>query len=258
MSALPPLDVHAHIDASVSKRELEDLGAVVFIATRSISDYELVKDRDDLVSVWGVGCHPSLVGVQKAFDSAAFRLAAKGTPFISEVGLDGTSRVAISKQEEVLRDVLAISDDLGRIVSLHSFEATANLVALLDGRPLKSGHILHWWLGDRASTRKAIELGCYFSVNASMARNTEVLNDLPLDRILFETDHPSGDRFSSKPRLPGRVQDVERTLARHYGITERQVRDQAWRNFAKLVESTCTLGLMPEPVKKMLLSVKRT
>ena len=254
---LPPLDVHAHIDASVSKRELEDLGAVVLIATRSLSDYELVRDRDDLVSVWGVGCHPALVGVQKAFDSAAFRLAAESTPFVAEVGLDGTSRVPLARQEEVLRDILSIAEDLGRIISLHSFEATGELISLLETRPLESGRILHWWLGDQPSTRRAVEIGCYFSVNFSMVRNSELLNELPLDRILLETDHPSGDRFSSRPRLPGRVQDVETALSRHYGITVQQVRNQAWRNFSRLVATTGTLELMPPPVRKMILSIGR-
>ena len=257
MSVLPPLDAHAHIDASVSKRELEDLGAVVLIATRSLSDYELVRNRDDLVSVWGVGCHPSLVGVQKAFDNAAFRLAAESTPYISEVGLDGNSRVPLARQQEVLKDILSTADDLGRIVSLHSFEATGELISLLEGRPLEPGRILHWWLGDRSSTRRAVELGCYFSVNFSMVRNSEVLSDLPLDRILFETDHPSGDRFSSRPRLPGRVQDVETALSRHYGITVQQVREQAWRNFSRLVAATGTLELMPPPIRKMILSIGR-
>ncbi|WP_425561948.1 TatD family hydrolase [Leifsonella bigeumensis] len=254
---LPPLDAHAHVDASVSKRELEDLGAVVLIATRSLSNYELVRDRDDLVSVWGVGCHPSLVGVQKAFDSAAFRLAAESTPFISEVGLDGTSRVPLARQEEVLRDILSIAEDLGRIISLHSFEATEELISLLESRRLESGRILHWWLGDQSSTRRAVEIGCYFSINFSMVRNLEILNELPLDRVLFETDHPSGDRFSSRPRLPGRVQDVESALARHYGITMQQVRDQAWRNFSRLVAATGTLEQMPPPVRKMILSIDR-
>ena len=257
MSVLPPLDTHAHIDASVSKRELEDLGAVVLIATRSLTDYELVRDRDDLVSVWGVGCHPSLVGVQKAFDGEAFRSAAQSTPYISEVGLDGTSRVPLARQQEVLADILSTAEELGRVVSLHSFEATTELMSLLDGRPAAPGRILHWWLGDRSSTRRAVELGCYFSVNFSMVRNSEVLNGLPLDRILFETDHPSGDRFSSRPRLPGRVQDVETALARHYGISVTQVRDQAWENFSRIVLATRTLELMPVPVRKMILSIGR-
>ena len=35
------------------------------------------------------------------------------------------------------------------------------------------GIILHWWLGDAQQTRRAVDLGCYFSVNASSVRRKD-------------------------------------------------------------------------------------
>ncbi len=35
-----------------------------------------------------------------------------------------------------------------------------------------------------------IHLGCYFSVNASMVKNMDVVNAIPKDRLLIESDGP--------------------------------------------------------------------
>ncbi|MBT2498068.1 TatD family hydrolase [Agromyces sp. ISL-38] len=249
---LPPLDAHAHVSPQVSGRDLEDLGAVVLIATRSADEFESVRGRKDLVTVWGAGCHPSLVGAQREFDIQDFRSALESTPYVAEVGLDGESRVPIEGQIEVLESILNCLRESPRLASLHSFRATGQLLGVLGQQLDRRGVILHWWLGTTAETLRAVKLGCHFSINYSMIRATNDWHVIPLDRLLVETDHPSGDRFSSKPRQPGRVQDVERAIAEHHGITTEELRLQLWRNFAALVSSTGTMQMFPPPVRKML------
>ncbi len=252
MRQLPPLDVHTHVATDIAKADLESLGAVVLIATRSLADFDLVADRSDLVSVWGVGCHPSLVGVQRAFDSVGFEKALAGTPYVAEVGLDGTSRVPIATQTETLEAILGIVDRLPRVVSLHSYKATSDLLEVLGNHGSRPGRILHWWLGDEDETKTALDLGCYISVNYSMTRTTDTWKTIPLDRLLVETDHPHGDRFSASPRQPGRVQSVEAAIAKHHGLGVDAVRKQLWRNFARIVAETDCGQLLPHPVRSMI------
>lgn len=252
MKQLPPLDAHAHIAASVSTHDLESLGAVILIATRSLQEYAEVSGRTDLTGVWGVGCHPALAGAHRDFDQDTFSKAVDTTAYIAEIGLDGSSRVAIETQMRTLRSIFHAIQDNPRIVSLHSYKATAKLLGLLEEQERLTGCILHWWLGDDDETQLAIKLGCSFSVNYSMLRGTQSWRLIPLDRLLVETDHPSGDRFSPMPRRPGRIQEVERTLAKHHGIGVEQLRDQVWKNFARIVSSTGTKQLLPTPVRKMI------
>lgn len=252
MRELPPLDVHAHVATDIAASELESLGAVVLIATRSLADFDLVNDRRDLVSVWGVGCHPSLVGVHRAFNASLFEKALATTPYVAEVGLDGGSRVPITQQTETLETILRIVDRLPRLVSLHSYKATSELLDLLSKHGPQPGRILHWWLGDASETNEALGLGCYISVNYSMIRTTEIWKTIPLDRLLLETDHPSGDRFSASPRQPGRVQSVETALAKHHGLPAKEVRKQLWKNFSRIVAETGTAALLPRPVQSMI------
>lgn len=255
MNVLPPLDAHAHIATNIPAVDLERLGAVVLIATRSLSDFDEVVSRRDLVSVWGVGCHPSLVGVQRAFDPAEFERALAATPYVAEVGLDGGSRVPIEKQQETLRSILELVTRLPRIVSIHSYKATSATLSLLAESGFQDGRILHWWLGDEVETQQALELGCYFSVNFSMIRSTETWRIIPLNRLLLETDHPSGDRFSAAPRQPGRIQAVEAAVAKQHGISAQQLRRRVWKNFAGIVSATNTRSLLPKPVQRMIDSV---
>ena len=255
MKELPPLDTHAHVSTDIPAADLEKLGAVVLIATRSLSDFDEVVSRRDLVSVWGVGCHPSLVGVQRAFAPAEFERALATTPYVAEVGLDGDSRVPIEKQQETLRLILELVTRLPRIVSIHSYKATGAILSLLAEKGIQDGRILHWWLGDETETRRALELGCFFSVNYSMIRSTDTWRTIPVDRLLLETDHPSGDRFSAAPRQPGRIQSVEAAVAKQHGISAQQLRLRVWKNFAGIVSATNTRSLLPEPVQRMIDSV---
>ena len=69
-----------------SRGELIALGAIVFAVTRSLDEAEQALGRSDETTVWGVGCHPRLVGVQKAFDPGRFRALAERTAYVGEIG----------------------------------------------------------------------------------------------------------------------------------------------------------------------------
>ncbi len=79
MKALPPLDLHAHVDTGIEAAELTALRAIVFAVTRSLDEAEQALKRSDRTTIWGVGCHPGLVGVQKAFDPKRFQALAEVT-----------------------------------------------------------------------------------------------------------------------------------------------------------------------------------
>jgi TatD DNase family protein len=250
---LPPLDTHAHVDLAIDADDLIRLGAVVFAVTRSAGDFTKTLDRKDRITTWGVGCHPGLVGVQRSFDADTFAALLPKTSFVGEIGLDGSSRVPLDSQIKTLDDILALVAATPRIASLHSFKATRETLAVLR-RHRSGGALLHWWLGDAEETKEALDLGCYFSVNYSMAKRYEHLSLIPADRLLTETDHPSGDRYSPSPRQPGRVQPVEDALAARLGLTAPQVRTRMWLNLHSLIEATGPdlMPLLPLAIQRML------
>lgn len=246
----PPIDLHAHVDVAIDARELPALG-VVFAATRSLEEADRATRRHDEQTVWGVGCHPGLAKAQKSFDQGTFASLIGRTAFASEVGLDGASRVPFPTQQATLRAVLSVLQGTPRITSLHSYQATEQILAELEAQPIR-GAILHWWLGTEAQTRRAIELGCYFSINASSMRRREILKLLPLDRILTETDHPFGDRSGGRTARPGRVEPVEKTLGSAHALSQAQIRTALWNNLARLTTSVGCASLLPRGIRRQL------
>ncbi len=58
-----------------------------------------------------------------------------------------------------------------------------------------------------AESRRAVDLGCYFSINAEMfksPRHRAIIAALPLERLLTETDGP----FTESEGRPSRPRDV--------------------------------------------------
>lgn len=245
MRNLPPIDAHAHIDADIDHTEIKNLRAVVMAMTRTLDEADRATRRDDSMAIWGVGCHPGLKTAQGAFDAHRFQELLTRTALAGELGLDGKSRVPMEKQVETLSQAFEVLRQTPRLTSLHSYSATGQLLEVLEADP-PPGIILHWWLGDAQQTRRAVELGCYFSVNASSVRRRDVLARIPRDRLLTETDHPYGDK-RSQPRRPGLVNEVEQALGHQHGIRTSEVRRLMWSNFHQVVSTTgCSRMLSPE------------
>ena len=253
MKALPPLDLHAHVDTGIEAAELSALQAIVFAVTRSLDEAEQALKRSDGTTIWGVGCHPGLVGVQKAFDTERFQALVEATPYAGELGLDGASRVPMKMQRHTLAGALGVLQQSPRITSLHSYMATSEILSLIADCP-QPGLILHWWLGTESETARAVELGCYFSVNRSSARRRDLLARIPLDRVLPETDHPFGDKGRG-PRRPGEVGHVEAALAEAHGRSTEEIRMRTWQTLASIVQETRTGRLLPERVRRQLAAV---
>jgi TatD DNase family protein len=252
---LPPIDLHAHISPKARPADLERLGAVVFAATRSLEEYESVRNRRDQVTVWGLGCHPGVPEAQGAFDASRFAGLLSSTAYVSEVGVDRRSKVPMAKQVRVLSSILDCLKGTPRIVSIHSSGAPGAVLDVLERHRIK-GAVLHWWRGDEAQTRRALELGCWFSVNAASMKHPADGATTSLDRVFTETDHPSGDRGSAPPRQPGAVSDVETALAQVHEIDATAVRQQVWSNLVRLVDEAGVVDLLPLPVQRMLAAAR--
>ena len=122
-----------------------------------------------------------------SFDMGRFNELVKKTPIVGEVGLDRISPVPLDLQLQTFRQVLDTVMEIPRLVSIHSWHTTAMTIEELKRRPF-SVPVLHYWTGTIRETREAVDLGCYFSINAEM-RIPKYCKIVPKDRLLIETDH---------------------------------------------------------------------
>lgn len=244
---LPPLDMHAHVDPTVTPAQLATLGgAIVFAVTRTLDEAAHVRNRSDPNLIWGVGIHPGLAAAINSFDPARFKELLDDIAFVGEVGLDrkGPKELAVS----VLDEVLAAARETRRLCSIHSSGEQAAVLDVLgeDAR----GMILHWFTGSPSQIQRAAQAGAYFSVNVAMEDHQ--LNALPPDRLLPETDFPFSQRAGSK--RPGDIDVLEGRVAALLARSRDDVRQMWYRNLRALCVSADALGSLPAIVARPTLA----
>jgi TatD DNase family protein len=141
-----------------------------------------------------------------------------------------------------LRSILEIVRDEPVLLSLHSAGCAKQLLEIVADRP-HPGVVLHWFLGNEADLDNAVSLGCYFSVNAAMP--DKILLNIPMDRMLPETDFPTTKRRGGGS-LPGDTASIERRIANMRGCTLDALRRRWYRNLRALAVASGALDRLPD------------
>lgn len=139
------------------------------------------------------------------------------TRYVCEIGLDAGPRFYkfFEEQKLVFRTILErCADAGGKILSGHSVRSAPTVLDMIEKHlPQHRGIVvLHWFTGSKRDMQRAAALGCYFSVNAEMTRSDRgriLVTEMPLDRILTETDGP----FTQMQGRPAEPADVRLTVA---------------------------------------------
>ena len=148
----------------------------------------------------GVGLHPWWLADGRATSEDAARAAelAASARYVGEVGLDFARGrdVCAAGQVSALDGILASCEDGGHLLTLHAVQAASELLDLLEAHRTCENNdvVLHWFSGSSEELARARRLGCYFSVNARMLstrRGREYARQIPLERLLAETDLPA-------------------------------------------------------------------
>lgn len=246
-SALPALDVHAHIAPDVTRAQIAALGqSVVFAMTRSLQEAHRVKDRQDPALVWGVGVHPSLAAARAAWDKKQFIELLGSFALVGEIGLDRRGG-DWPRQRLIFTELLNIVRSEPVLVSIHSSGAATEVVEHLHDADMR-GAILHWFSGDATDIAHAIDVDAYFSVNAAMSENQIRL--LPPERVLCETDFPAR---KTGAKMPAATQRIEQLLSHVWCETPEEVRARTWWNLRTLSERSGAIERLPESVADTLL-----
>jgi TatD DNase family protein len=197
------VDFHCHLDQYPDferlVREIDRLGIYTLAVTTTPMNWR--RSHDVCGSTKhvraAIGLHPELVGTHLDQVPVLEKLLGE-TRYIGEIGIDGGPRSygSLAAQTEVfLRIVAACAEHGGKVMSIHSFRAVKKVLDALERYfPPGSGvAVLHWFTGSQSEAKRAVSLGCYFSVNERMAvsaNGAKLLAVIPVDRLLTETDGP--------------------------------------------------------------------
>jgi len=199
------------------------------------------------------GVHPWKVSAVADGWSSRLRARLESDPSSSlgEVGLDAWVRGADPiLQEQVLREQLAIAAELERPVTLHCLKAWGPLTRILGEASFRDLRILlHSYGGSKEFMRSLMDREAFFSVSAYFSvarkkRQREILKEVPLDRLLLETDapHMAGDRAYHSHFLdtgetsnhPANIIGVYKFAAELYQMPVDRLAERVESNFRRL------------------------
>lgn len=121
-------------------------------------------------------------------------------------------------------------------MSIHSRGAATETLNELERHAGPSTPVLHWFSGTQKELRRAIALGCWFSVGPAMLRSErgwKLAELMPSERVLTETDGPF-TRSGKAPLFPWNVEDAERALESIWRVDASETRQRLRDNLRTL------------------------
>ncbi|MCW5705534.1 MAG: TatD family hydrolase [Bradyrhizobium sp.] len=234
MSVLPQsagVDFHCHLDlypdheAAIARAEAARIYTLAVTTTPKAwpRNHELTRHTHYVRAA--LGLHPQLVA-ERAGELSLWEQYLPQTRYVGEVGLDAGPRFykSLDVQVRVFRRILErCAESGGKILTVHSVRSVPTVLDMLERHyPQDRGAVvLHWFTGSKRDARRAVAIGCYFSVNGEMIRSEKgraLLGELPSDRILTETDGPFTE-IAGRPAEPANVQTTIGEIARVRNVT---------------------------------------
>lgn len=216
------VDFHCHLDlypdheAAIARAEAARIYTLTVTTTPKAWARNQELTRHTRYVRAALGLHPQLVA-ERAAELPLWERFLSETRYVGEVGLDAGPRFykSMDAQKHVFRGILERCAEAGnKILTVHSVRSASAVLDMIEQHlPQDRGTVvLHWFTGSKSEARRAAMLGCYFSVNAEMTRTDRgrsLVRDLPIDRILTETDGP----FTQVDGRPSEPADVKATAA---------------------------------------------
>ncbi len=159
---------------------------------------------------------------------------------IGETGLDYyRSTGDLGWQHERFRQHIRAAKKVKKALIIHSREARADTLRILKEEEASViGGVMHCFTEDWEMAKAAMDLGFYISfsgiVTFSNAKEIQtVAKQIPLDRILIETDSPylAPQPYRGKPNEPAYVRKVAEYIAQLRGIDVVELAAQTTNNF---------------------------
>ena len=235
------LDLYPDLEAAIAKAEAARIYTLTVTTTPKAwpRNYELTR-RTRYVRA-ALGLHPQLVA-ERAGELPLWERHVPETRYVGEVGLDAGPRFykSLDTQKQVFRRVLQCCADAGgKILTVHSVRSATSVLDMVEEYlPCERRRVvLHWFTGSRSEAKRAVALGCYFSVNAEMVRadrGRAVVAELPIDRILTETDGPF-TQLDGRPSEPADVKTTVTSIAGVLGLSPESVGKAVQSNLRSLL-----------------------
>lgn len=223
-------DAHCHLDLmsepNAIVRETVTMGLGLFDCGVDPRDFATANKRASSSPniIAGAGLHPWWIADGRCGAAEVDLLCefASRERFIGEVGLDFSPRFTGTEGIQMqafgrLCQALSQHSIPRRALSVHAVRSAETVLDILETNSLFNNSpdspaiIFHWFSGTSDELNRARNVGCYFSINERMLatkRGREYARQIPLDRLLLETDAPA------EPQTDASAQQLADSLIR--------------------------------------------
>ena len=246
-------DTHAHLnderfnegrDTLVASLSRNGIGAYCEIGYDMPSSFGAARLAERYPFVYAaVGIHPHDAKDAREEDISALRelLCHDKVVALGEIGLDyHYDNSPRDVQREWFARFLTVAGEAGMPVVIHSREAMKDTIDILKAYGSGDG-IIHCYSGSKESAKILLDMGYYISfagpVTYKNAKEApEVVEYVPLDRILIETDSPylAPDPYRGKTNTPVYVAEVAKKVAEIKGMSFEEIADITYANAKKI------------------------
>ncbi|MFC4699281.1 TatD family hydrolase [Glaciecola siphonariae] len=248
------VDSHCHLDRL--KNADSELDSIVSEATEhkvehmlcvavSVKEFEQMRERVAHYPNVSMSCGVHPLHQEDACDYAA--LLAHGqrndVVAIGETGLDyHYSADTKAVQLQSFKDHIRVANEVQKPLIIHTRDAQEDTLQLLEKYYEQStGAVLHCFTESLEMAKAAIDMGIYISISGivtfkSAAELQETVKQLPLDKLLIETDSPwlAPIPHRGKENQPKYVVNVAECIAELKGISLDELASITTQNFYQL------------------------
>jgi len=247
-------DTHAHLNAEEYNEDLLEvidrareagvsLMNIVGFDRPTIEKAIELADRYDFLYA-SVGWHPVDAIDMTAADLEWIEALAAHPKVVAlgEMGLDyHWDKSPKDIQKDVLRKQICLAKKVNLPIIIHNREATADILEILKEEGADQvGGIMHCFSGSPEIARECIKMNFYISLGGPVTfknakKPKEVAVEIPLDRLLIETDCPylTPHPHRGKRNEPSYVKLVAEQIAELKGLTYEEVAGATMQNAKK-------------------------
>jgi TatD DNase family protein len=197
-----------------------------------------------------VGVHPHEVSSLGQGDLEKLIIMAKAPKVVAigEIGLDYYYDFSPRElQRQFFAEQIELAYELGLPIVVHNRDAHRDVLTILRERKEKIlGGVMHCYSGSWEMAKEFMNLGLYISLGGPVTfknakRPVEVAQEVPLDRLLIETDSPylTPTPYRGKRNDPGYVGLVAEKIAQIRGMAPDEIAKITWENAKKLFGIDC-------------------
>ncbi|UPO97786.1 TatD family hydrolase [Cetobacterium somerae] len=245
------VDTHCHLDnekfdedrLEVIERIKENLEFCVNIGydlASSKKSLELAKEYDFIYAV--IGVHPIDIAEYSEEVEKELEILGKNPKVVAigEIGLDYHWMTEPKEvQQERFKRQLELAERLNKPVVIHTRDAMEDTVNILKEYPNITG-VIHCYPGSLETAKQLIDR-FYLGIGGTLTfknskKAVEVVKDIPLDRIVIETDCPylTPEPFRGKRNEPIYVEYVAKKIAEIKEISVEDITKVTTENAKKL------------------------